>query len=241
VKIGRRGFLKLAGGLAVATIAAPVVEQVTQAAAFIPSERLDMGVPRPIATAKPPARLYFTAQTWGDPNPVKHLRMIGDSITAGQLSDWRGDLDYRLGDWPRERLTGYRLEYWRKRNAEGWQKVSQEFAPSGKLVSPINGSEVTIESGEIVFSQIAIDTRRHPMAVDGVHPTEPGYEALAREYNRGLRDLVDRSYEAEIRSLGQPVQLRDWKGKEYPVRLTPWWDDLRKLHEANIARRGILT
>lgn len=50
MKIGRRGFLKLASGLAIASIAAP---------AFIPADRLDFGVPRPKLIVPEPPQLLL--------------------------------------------------------------------------------------------------------------------------------------------------------------------------------------
>mgnify|MGYP000914662312 CR=1 FL=1 len=56
MKIGRRGFLKLASGLVVASVAAPAAQTIEAVTAplYIPPERLDMGVPRALGCVAPP-------------------------------------------------------------------------------------------------------------------------------------------------------------------------------------------
>jgi hypothetical protein len=49
--ITRRGFLKILGGTAAAVAVAPLITPVSAGPLFIPSQNLDMGVPRAILTA----------------------------------------------------------------------------------------------------------------------------------------------------------------------------------------------
>lgn len=98
--MNRRSFLKRAGGAALAVVAAPL---------FIPAERLEFGVPKPIAA--PPVQetpkilgsevtLRLPAELWRDDEAVKRLVSVSDRPADHvQYTDFRrpgvyGDLPY---------------------------------------------------------------------------------------------------------------------------------------------------
>lgn len=76
MKLGRRSFLKILGGAAAATVAAPLIKPVSAAPLFVPAQHLDMGVPRRILTATelPPSTSMLTWQnTMIGPEEVQML------------------------------------------------------------------------------------------------------------------------------------------------------------------------
>ena len=91
VNISRRSFLKLGGAVAVAAVAVPVVEWVAQAGVFIPSDRLEMGVPRHILKPEP------TILMMGPSNPTLTLTELRKAYAEMRGQDaWFDAVSYSL-------------------------------------------------------------------------------------------------------------------------------------------------
>jgi hypothetical protein len=85
--VNRRSFLKRLGGGLLAIAAAPLVVP-PRAPVYIPSDRLEMGVPRPIATA--PA-IEMPAELWPPRllNPTAYFASGDTGLVQGSTMTWK--------------------------------------------------------------------------------------------------------------------------------------------------------
>lgn len=207
MKIGRRGFLKLASGLVAATVAAPVIEQVAQAAAFIPAERLDMGVPHALKPARPPLITGQTVANWVPEVWHKQALAMREQRTVfGDLLDRQQSITTNKHKYSTIQIT----------KADG----VYHYADEGSIYLPSEDWD-DANARKVLRSVTLRDEigREYPVTVD----TEDMGRMQVR-LGRSLSEAIDRSFEEDIKRMGEPLPPIEYDPARRPVRF-PWTRD----------------
>lgn len=218
MKLSRRSFLKLGGAAAAAALAAPTIEQVT-APLFIPSERLELGVPKPIAAAQ--TTLYFPSGgitinkhtyigvQWAEYCDPRHPRIhMPDPATVpsplvngwAELAVFQSDIDRPIDATG---MLNIHVTDDTFHDLFALDEARQTYVP--REVRGASQSDITF-----------IDCKIEDLPPDQAYVD--GQVITTRDNHRGFADLVDRSYEDEIRQTGE--QLEPW--------VAQWWGNKAK-------------